>query len=157
MFWFLGPVLYNLYAVCYHSGTVNMGHYTACCRDEDGWWYYNDSRWGLYETYTFQFKFNTHPGLLMAYFKTCVFFFLLQCAKSPREPAPVKSGLCFVLPVWEQWHETLRCWEIFFHITGHGLQPQRAFCAPVFLYKTDTLLAKSFSNIILSRLAVTLK
>ncbi|XP_076133390.1 ubiquitin carboxyl-terminal hydrolase 21 [Alosa pseudoharengus] len=38
-----GPVLYNLYAVCYHSGTVNMGHYTACCRDEDGWWYYNDS------------------------------------------------------------------------------------------------------------------
>ncbi|XP_031421817.1 ubiquitin carboxyl-terminal hydrolase 21 [Clupea harengus] len=38
-----GPVLYNLYAVCYHSGMVNMGHYTACCRDEDGWWYYNDS------------------------------------------------------------------------------------------------------------------
>ncbi|XP_063063863.1 ubiquitin carboxyl-terminal hydrolase 21 [Engraulis encrasicolus] len=38
-----GPVLYKLYAVCYHSGTVNMGHYTACCRDEDGWWYYNDS------------------------------------------------------------------------------------------------------------------
>lgn len=54
MFWFLGPVLYNLYAVCYHSGTVNMGHYTACCRDEDGWWYYNDSRWGRCET----FKFN---------------------------------------------------------------------------------------------------
>jgi len=40
-----GPVLYDLYAVCYHSGTVNMGHYTAACRKEEGWCYYNDSWW----------------------------------------------------------------------------------------------------------------
>ncbi|XP_018581251.1 ubiquitin carboxyl-terminal hydrolase 21 [Scleropages formosus] len=39
-----GPVLYNLYAVCNHSGTVNMGHYTAYCLDESGWQCYNDSR-----------------------------------------------------------------------------------------------------------------
>ncbi|KAL4622609.1 ubiquitin carboxyl-terminal hydrolase 21-like [Arapaima gigas] len=39
-----GPVLYNLYAVCNHSGTVNMGHYTAYCLDETGWQCYNDSR-----------------------------------------------------------------------------------------------------------------
>ncbi|XP_026097467.1 ubiquitin carboxyl-terminal hydrolase 21 isoform X2 [Carassius auratus] len=38
-----GPVLYDLYAVCNHSGTVNMGHYTAACREEEGWCYYNDS------------------------------------------------------------------------------------------------------------------
>ncbi|CAG07344.1 unnamed protein product, partial [Tetraodon nigroviridis] len=38
-----GPVLYNLYAICNHVGTVNMGHYTACCLDENGWCLYNDS------------------------------------------------------------------------------------------------------------------
>ncbi|KAI7794066.1 putative ubiquitin carboxyl-terminal hydrolase 21-like, partial [Triplophysa rosa] len=38
-----GPVLYDLYAVCSHSGTVNMGHYTAVCREEEGWCCYNDS------------------------------------------------------------------------------------------------------------------
>uniref|UniRef100_A0A3B3ZLB5 ubiquitinyl hydrolase 1 n=1 Tax=Periophthalmus magnuspinnatus TaxID=409849 RepID=A0A3B3ZLB5_9GOBI len=37
------PILYNLYAICNHSGTVNMGHYTACCLDENGWCFYNDS------------------------------------------------------------------------------------------------------------------
>ncbi|XP_068609075.1 ubiquitin carboxyl-terminal hydrolase 21 [Brachionichthys hirsutus] len=38
-----GPVLYDLYAICNHTGTVNMGHYTACCLDENGWCLYNDS------------------------------------------------------------------------------------------------------------------
>ncbi|XP_030626137.1 ubiquitin carboxyl-terminal hydrolase 21 [Chanos chanos] len=38
-----GPVLYDLYAVCNHSGSVNMGHYTAYCREEEGWCCYNDS------------------------------------------------------------------------------------------------------------------
>uniref|UniRef100_A0A3Q2PZA6 ubiquitinyl hydrolase 1 n=1 Tax=Fundulus heteroclitus TaxID=8078 RepID=A0A3Q2PZA6_FUNHE len=38
-----GPVLYDLYAICNHAGTVNMGHYTACCLDENGWCFYNDS------------------------------------------------------------------------------------------------------------------
>ncbi|KAK3547160.1 hypothetical protein QTP86_015625 [Hemibagrus guttatus] len=38
-----GPVLYDLYALCDHMGTVNMGHYTAVCQDEDGWCCYNDS------------------------------------------------------------------------------------------------------------------
>ncbi|XP_039656167.1 ubiquitin carboxyl-terminal hydrolase 21 isoform X1 [Perca fluviatilis] len=38
-----GPVLYDLYAICNHAGTVNMGHYTACCSDENGWCFYNDS------------------------------------------------------------------------------------------------------------------
>ncbi|XP_061668545.1 ubiquitin carboxyl-terminal hydrolase 21 isoform X1 [Syngnathoides biaculeatus] len=38
-----GPVLYDLYAICNHAGTVNMGHYTACCCDDNGWCYYNDS------------------------------------------------------------------------------------------------------------------
>ncbi|TMS15965.1 Rho-related GTP-binding protein RhoA-C [Larimichthys crocea] len=39
----VGPVLYDLYAICNHAGTVNMGHYTACCSDENGWCFYNDS------------------------------------------------------------------------------------------------------------------
>ncbi|XP_064162536.1 ubiquitin carboxyl-terminal hydrolase 21 isoform X3 [Anguilla rostrata] len=39
-----GPVLYNLYAVCNHSGTVNMGHYTAYCLEKSDWYCYNDSR-----------------------------------------------------------------------------------------------------------------
>ncbi|XP_031700330.1 ubiquitin carboxyl-terminal hydrolase 21 isoform X1 [Anarrhichthys ocellatus] len=38
-----GPVLYDLCAICNHAGTVNMGHYTACCSDENGWCFYNDS------------------------------------------------------------------------------------------------------------------
>ncbi|XP_056157698.1 ubiquitin carboxyl-terminal hydrolase 21 [Lampris incognitus] len=38
-----GPVLYDLYAICNHAGTVNMGHYTACCLEENGWCFYNDS------------------------------------------------------------------------------------------------------------------
>uniref|UniRef100_A0A669CYT7 ubiquitinyl hydrolase 1 n=1 Tax=Oreochromis niloticus TaxID=8128 RepID=A0A669CYT7_ORENI len=38
-----GSVLYDLYAICNHAGTVNMGHYTACCLDENGWCFYNDS------------------------------------------------------------------------------------------------------------------
>uniref|UniRef100_A0A8B9HR02 ubiquitinyl hydrolase 1 n=1 Tax=Astyanax mexicanus TaxID=7994 RepID=A0A8B9HR02_ASTMX len=38
-----GPVLYDLYALCNHVGTVNMGHYTAACREEEGWCCYNDS------------------------------------------------------------------------------------------------------------------
>uniref|UniRef100_A0A3Q3JR03 ubiquitinyl hydrolase 1 n=1 Tax=Monopterus albus TaxID=43700 RepID=A0A3Q3JR03_MONAL len=37
------PVLYDLYAICNHAGTVNTGHYTACCLDENGWCFYNDS------------------------------------------------------------------------------------------------------------------
>ncbi|XP_036386600.1 ubiquitin carboxyl-terminal hydrolase 21 [Megalops cyprinoides] len=40
----IGPVLYNLYAVCNHSGTANMGHYTAYCLEESGWYCYNDAR-----------------------------------------------------------------------------------------------------------------
>lgn len=39
----LGPVLYDLYALCNHAGTVNMGHYTALCQEEGGWCCYNDS------------------------------------------------------------------------------------------------------------------
>uniref|UniRef100_A0A3Q3BBU0 ubiquitinyl hydrolase 1 n=1 Tax=Kryptolebias marmoratus TaxID=37003 RepID=A0A3Q3BBU0_KRYMA len=38
-----GSVLYDLYAICNHAGTVNMGHYTACCLDDRGWCFYNDS------------------------------------------------------------------------------------------------------------------
>ncbi|XP_027026161.1 ubiquitin carboxyl-terminal hydrolase 21 [Tachysurus fulvidraco] len=38
-----GPVLYDLYALCDHTGTVNMGHYTAVCQDKGGWCCYNDS------------------------------------------------------------------------------------------------------------------
>ncbi|XP_034167937.2 ubiquitin carboxyl-terminal hydrolase 21 isoform X2 [Pangasianodon hypophthalmus] len=38
-----GPVLYDLYALCNHTGTVNMGHYTAVCQEGGGWCCYNDS------------------------------------------------------------------------------------------------------------------
>ncbi|XP_053337864.1 ubiquitin carboxyl-terminal hydrolase 21 isoform X4 [Clarias gariepinus] len=37
-----GQVLYDLYALCEHTGTVNMGHYTALCQEEEGWCCYND-------------------------------------------------------------------------------------------------------------------
>ncbi|MGH0174740.1 UNVERIFIED_CONTAM: hypothetical protein FKN15_068994 [Acipenser sinensis] len=39
-----GKVLYNLYAICNHCGTVHIGHYTAYCQQERGWFCYNDSR-----------------------------------------------------------------------------------------------------------------
>ncbi|XP_075049636.1 LOW QUALITY PROTEIN: ubiquitin carboxyl-terminal hydrolase 21 [Mixophyes fleayi] len=39
-----GSPVYNLYALCNHSGSVHYGHYTAYCKDQAGWFAYNDSR-----------------------------------------------------------------------------------------------------------------
>ncbi|XP_069073924.1 ubiquitin carboxyl-terminal hydrolase 21 isoform X1 [Pleurodeles waltl] len=39
-----GNPVYNLYALCNHSGSVHYGHYTAYCKDPSGWHIYNDSR-----------------------------------------------------------------------------------------------------------------
>ncbi|XP_075464016.1 ubiquitin carboxyl-terminal hydrolase 21 isoform X1 [Ascaphus truei] len=39
-----GSPVYNLYALCNHSGSVHYGHYTAYCKDQSGWQAYNDSR-----------------------------------------------------------------------------------------------------------------
>uniref|UniRef100_A0ABM5F3T7 Ubiquitin carboxyl-terminal hydrolase n=1 Tax=Pogona vitticeps TaxID=103695 RepID=A0ABM5F3T7_9SAUR len=39
-----GSPVYNLYALCNHSGSVHYGHYTAFCKDQSGWRVYNDSR-----------------------------------------------------------------------------------------------------------------
>lgn len=39
-----GSPVYNLYALCNHSGSVHYGHYTASCKDPSGWFTYNDSR-----------------------------------------------------------------------------------------------------------------
>ncbi|XP_040268353.1 ubiquitin carboxyl-terminal hydrolase 21 isoform X2 [Bufo bufo] len=38
-----GSPVYNLYALCNHSGSVHYGHYTAYCKDQSGWFSYNDS------------------------------------------------------------------------------------------------------------------
>jgi ubiquitin carboxyl-terminal hydrolase 4/11 len=39
------PVLYDLYAVSNHFGSLNGGHYTATCLNEatGKWYYFNDS------------------------------------------------------------------------------------------------------------------
>ncbi|XP_060679600.1 ubiquitin carboxyl-terminal hydrolase 21-like [Hemiscyllium ocellatum] len=42
-----GNPVYDLYAVCNHTGTVNGGHYTAYCRSGGRWHVYNDSRVSL--------------------------------------------------------------------------------------------------------------
>ncbi|NIG59009.1 ubiquitin carboxyl-terminal hydrolase 21-like protein [Pontoporia blainvillei] len=39
-----GSPVYQLYALCNHSGSVHCGHYTALCRCQTGWHVYNDSR-----------------------------------------------------------------------------------------------------------------
>uniref|UniRef100_A0A8C8VWW1 ubiquitinyl hydrolase 1 n=1 Tax=Peromyscus maniculatus bairdii TaxID=230844 RepID=A0A8C8VWW1_PERMB len=39
-----GSPVYQLYALCNHSGSVHYGHYTALCRCQTGWHVYNDSR-----------------------------------------------------------------------------------------------------------------
>lgn len=39
-----GNAVYNLYAVCNHSGTVHGGHYTSYCKDRISWYCYNDTR-----------------------------------------------------------------------------------------------------------------
>ncbi|XP_043819657.1 ubiquitin carboxyl-terminal hydrolase 21 isoform X3 [Dromiciops gliroides] len=39
-----GSPVYQLYALCNHSGSVHYGHYTALCRGQTGWHVYNDSR-----------------------------------------------------------------------------------------------------------------
>ena len=40
------PVLYDLYAVSNHYGSLNGGHYTATCKNsiKDQWFYFDDSR-----------------------------------------------------------------------------------------------------------------
>ena len=40
------PVLYDLYAVSNHMGSLNGGHYTAFCKNAptDQWLYFDDSR-----------------------------------------------------------------------------------------------------------------
>jgi ubiquitin carboxyl-terminal hydrolase 4/11/15 len=40
------PVLYDLYAVSNHFGSLNGGHYTATCLNpiHDKWYYFDDSR-----------------------------------------------------------------------------------------------------------------
>ncbi|KAH0501796.1 Ubiquitin carboxyl-terminal hydrolase 21 [Microtus ochrogaster] len=40
----VGSPIYQLYALCNHSGSVHYGHYTALCRCQTGWHVYNDSR-----------------------------------------------------------------------------------------------------------------
>ena len=36
--------VYDLYAVCHHSGSIGHGHYTSQCKNVDGLWYsFNDS------------------------------------------------------------------------------------------------------------------
>lgn len=39
-----GSPVYQLYALCNHSGSVHCGHYTALCRCQSGWHVFNDSR-----------------------------------------------------------------------------------------------------------------
>lgn len=38
------PPLYDLYAVIEHSGSLSYGHYTAQCKDEEGWARYDDDQ-----------------------------------------------------------------------------------------------------------------
>ena len=40
------PVLYDLYAVSNHYGSLNGGHYTATCKNsiKGQWFYFDDSR-----------------------------------------------------------------------------------------------------------------
>jgi ubiquitin C-terminal hydrolase len=35
---------YDLYGVIQHFGSINDGHYTAMCKNQDNWIDYNDSR-----------------------------------------------------------------------------------------------------------------
>ena len=39
------PILYDLYGVSIHFGSLNGGHYTATCRNHESneWYYFNDS------------------------------------------------------------------------------------------------------------------
>ncbi|XP_018089038.1 ubiquitin carboxyl-terminal hydrolase 21 isoform X2 [Xenopus laevis] len=39
-----GNPVYNLYALCNHSGSVHYGHYTSYCKTQSSWYSYNDSR-----------------------------------------------------------------------------------------------------------------
>uniref|UniRef100_A0A8D2J7R5 Ubiquitin carboxyl-terminal hydrolase n=1 Tax=Varanus komodoensis TaxID=61221 RepID=A0A8D2J7R5_VARKO len=62
-----GTPVYNLYALCNHSGSVHYGHYTAFCKDQSGWRVYNDSRAAVQdqqlqnEVYTFPGSTNFKP------------------------------------------------------------------------------------------------
>jgi ubiquitin C-terminal hydrolase len=44
--------MYSLYAINYHSGTINSGHYTSVCKNKDGHWYiYNDAHLDKYTNF----------------------------------------------------------------------------------------------------------
>jgi ubiquitin carboxyl-terminal hydrolase 4/11/15 len=38
-----GPLIYDLYAVSNHYGSLSFGHYTAYAKNGDQWYYYDDS------------------------------------------------------------------------------------------------------------------
>lgn len=113
-----GSVLYDLYAICNHAGTVNMGHYTACCLDENGWCFYNDSRWDIISFYTQYIHILTtvhqrwsiylrNPAYSVLRY-VCINVKLFpssahwQCDSTHREPASDQSSLCAVLPAQQQ-------------------------------------------------------
>lgn len=37
------PLVYNLYGIINHYGSMNFGHYTAYCKNENNWYCYDDS------------------------------------------------------------------------------------------------------------------
>lgn len=83
-----GPVLYDLYAICNHAGTVNMGHYTACCLDQSGWCFYNDSRWDLRGSNTWLPEAVLCPNVfcISVVFLLRVSLLLPPCAAQTRSP-----------------------------------------------------------------------
>uniref|UniRef100_A0A673ART8 ubiquitinyl hydrolase 1 n=1 Tax=Sphaeramia orbicularis TaxID=375764 RepID=A0A673ART8_9TELE len=66
-----GPVLYDLYAICNHAGTVNMGHYTACCSDDNGWCFYNDSS----VTPVSENQLQTSQAYVLFYQRNCILYY----------------------------------------------------------------------------------
>ncbi|KAM9785613.1 ubiquitin carboxyl-terminal hydrolase 2 [Neosynchiropus ocellatus] len=81
-----GPVLYHLYTICNHVGTVNMGHYTACCSDDNGWCYYNDSR-----------SRNPLPSLVRCPLPVALTALLSFPSVTPVSPNQLQSSQAYVL------------------------------------------------------------
>lgn len=60
--------LYDLYAVNFHSGDLNSGHYWSCCKNLDGYWYkYNDGNVSRCSDNAFQEQLVTKNAYILFY------------------------------------------------------------------------------------------
>jgi len=96
------PLQYDLFAVVDHVGaSASVGHYTAACRRDDGWWRFDDSRT--------EFLGKHEDGVENRILGEGNYLLLFQRRDAPPEPQLVR----------EQSHKKPEHWP---HVRGDGVE-----------------------------------